>query len=203
MEGRDRAARFFNTTYVFDPQGEVRGRYDKQYLVPFTEYFPFQIDFLRRQFGRAREFAHGEPGPPLETRAGPAGIAVCNEAMLPEVVSDRVSAGAAYLVNPSNDSWLADEQYSEMQFDVVTVRAIEQRRYLIRASTSGPSAVVDPWGRVRVRSEPLTRSVIVGGVRPRSDRTLYNRVGDAFAFACAAAVALALILGRRGAGRAE
>jgi apolipoprotein N-acyltransferase len=121
----------------------------------------------------------------------------CNEAMLPEVVARRVAAGAEYVVNPSNDSWLADAQYSEMQFDVVTVRAIEQRRYVVRASTSGPSAVIDPYGRVRVRSQPLTRSVIVGGVRPRRDLTLYQRVGDAFACACAAAVAVALFRRRR------
>ena len=197
VEGDGREARYYNTTYLFDSAGEILAYADKEYLVPFTEYFPFRIDFLRRQFGRAREFTRGEPRPPLPTRAGAAGVAVCNEAMLPEVVSARVSDGAEYVVNPSNDSWLADEQYSEMQFDVVTVRAIEQRRYLVRASTSGPSAVVDPWGRVRVRSEPLTRSVIVGTIAPRRERTLYNRLGDTFAFGCAAAVGLALVTGRR------
>jgi len=196
-EGEGRDTRFYNTTWVLDPRGEIRGRYDKEYLVPFTEYFPLRVDFLRRQFGRAREFTHGTPGPPVSTRAGPAGFAVCNEAMLPEVVSRRVSDGAAYLVNPSNDSWLADEQYSEMQFDVVTVRAVEQRRYLVRASTSGPSAVIDPWGRVTVRSEPLTRSVIVGGVRPRTERTLYNRVGDAFGVGCAGVTLVAVLRARR------
>jgi len=196
-EGRGPEARFFNSTYVFGSDGEIRGRYDKQYLLPFSEYFPFRIDFLRRKFGRARQFTRGAPRPPLETRAGAAGIAVCNEAMLPEVVSQRVTAGAAYLVNPSNDSWLADAQYSEMQFDVVSVRAIEQRRYLVRASTSGPSAVIDPWGRVQVRSEPLTRSVLTGEVRPRTDRTLYHRVGDAFAFGCVGVVAVVLVRRRR------
>ncbi|HKJ23967.1 MAG TPA: apolipoprotein N-acyltransferase [Myxococcota bacterium] len=189
-EGRGHDAIYFNSTFVFGPDGEIRGRYDKEYLVPFTEYFPLRVDFLRRQFGRAREFTRGAPGPPLDTIAGPVGVAVCNEAMLPEVVSARVAAGATWLVNPSNDSWLADAQYSEMQFDVVSLRAVEQRRTLVRASTSGPSAVVDPWGRVRVRSAPLERSVIVGEVRPRHGLTLYNRIGDAFAFACVA-VALA------------
>jgi len=186
-EGRGHDRRYFNTTFVFGDDGEIRGRYDKEYLVPFTEYFPLRIDFLRRQFGRAREFTRGAQGPaPLATRVGPAGVAVCNEAMLPEVVSRRVAEGATWLLNPSNDSWLADAQYSEMQFDVVSLRSIEQRRTLVRASTSGPSAVVDPWGRVRVRSEPLARSVVVGEVRPRHGLTLYNRIGDAFAFACVA-----------------
>jgi apolipoprotein N-acyltransferase len=202
-EGEGREARYYNTTYAFDDGGEVRDRYDKEYLVPFTEYFPLRIDFLRRQFGRAREFTRGAADPPpLATRAGPAGVAVCNEAMLPEVVSQRVRDGAAWLVNPSNDSWLADAQYSEMQFDVVTLRSIEQRRTLVRASTSGPSAVVDPWGRVRVRSEPLVRSVIVSEVRSREGLTLYNRWGDAFAFACVV-VAVAAAWRDRGAAHDE
>jgi apolipoprotein N-acyltransferase len=202
-EGDGRDALYFNTTFAFGPDGAIRDRYDKEYLVPFTEYFPLRIDFLRRQFGRAREFTRGAPDPPpLATRAGPAGVAVCNEAMLPEVVARRVAAGATWLLNPSNDSWLADAQYSEMQFDVVSLRAVEQRRTLVRASTSGPSAVVDPWGRVRVRSEPLTRSVIVGEVRPRRGLTLYNRIGDAFAFACVA-VAVAAAWRDRSAAPAE
>lgn len=196
-EGEGRSFRYFNTTYAFSPDGEIQSRYDKQYLVPFTEYFPFRIDLIRRQFGRAREFSAGAPGPPLETRAGPAGTVVCNEVMLPEVVSQRVVDGASYLVNPSNDSWLADVQYSEMQFDIVRFRSIEQRRYLVRASTSGPSAVIDPWGRVRVRSEPEQRSVIIGEVRPRTDRTVYSRIGDGFAFGCVGLVLLMVVRSRR------
>ena len=187
-EGEGRSFRYFNTTYAFSPDGEIQSRYDKQYLVPFTEYFPFRIDLIRRQFGRAREFSPGAEAPPLATRAGPAGTVVCNEVMLPEIVSQRVAEGASYLVNPSNDSWLADVQYSEMQFDIVRFRSVEQRRYLVRASTSGPSAVIDPWGRVRVRSAPEQRSVIIGEVRSRTDRTVYSRIGDGFAFACVVVV---------------
>src|SRR5262245_6116385 len=88
--------------------------------------------------------------------------------MLPEVAGRRVAEGAAYLVKPSNDTWLDDQMYSNLQFDIVATRAIEQRRYLVRASTSGPSAIVDPWGRVQARTEPLTR-------RPRRDRAAGHR----------------------------
>jgi apolipoprotein N-acyltransferase len=119
----------------------------------------------------------------------------CNEAMLPEIVADRVARGAEYLVNPANDSWLADRRYSEMQLDIVTLRAIEQGRWLVRASTSGPSTTIDPFGRVTARSEPLSRDVILGSVAPRRAITVYGRVGDLFGFACAGAAAIALVAG--------
>jgi len=76
---------------------------------------------------------------------------------------------------------------------IASLRAVEQRRYLVRAATSGPSAVVDPWGRRLVMTQALTRQILLGHVRPLRERTLYSRVGDLFAFGCAGAVAIALL----------
>jgi apolipoprotein N-acyltransferase len=201
MNGAD-PPRYLNSVFLLSPDGVALGRYDKQYLVPFAEYFPIAgLDLLRRRFERVRVFTPGREMPPLPTAAGPAGILICNEAMLPEVASQRVAEGAAYLVNPSNDTWLDDQMYSNLQFDIVATRAIEQRRYLVRASTSGPSAIVDPWGRVEARTAPLTSGVLSGIVRPATGRSVYGRIGDAFAMACV--VAVAGVLGVRKARRRE
>jgi apolipoprotein N-acyltransferase len=181
----------WNSIFLVSSEGEILGRYDKQYLVPFTEYFPLGgVDVLRRRFERVRVYTPGPPRPPLPTAAGRAGVLTCNEAMLPEVVGARVAEGAEYLVNPSNDSWLSDRQYSAQQFDIVTMRAVEQRRYLVRASTSGPSAIVDPWGRVQVATAMLAQAVAAGTIRTRSERSAYGRVGDAFGIGCVLVVAV-------------
>jgi apolipoprotein N-acyltransferase len=100
-------------------------------------------------------------------------------------------------VNPSNDTWISDDKYVQQQFDMAIMRAIEQRRYLVRASTAGPSAVIDPWGRVLARVEPLTRGFVLGAIRPVSERSVYGRVGDLFAFLCLAAVAAGVAVARR------
>jgi len=191
---------YTNSIYVLDPGGEVRGRYDKQYLVPFAEYFPLRLDVMRRRFGRIRVFEHGEETAPIPTRAGPAGVLVCNEAMLPEVAAARVARGAAYLVNPSNDTWIGDPQYTEQQLDIARLRAVEQRRYLVRASTAGPSAVIDSLGRVRARTRALERGLALGEVRAVEEISVYGRVGDLFGGLCAGAVATALLLRRPRAG---
>lgn len=187
---------YTNSIYSLAPDGEIRGRYDKQYLVPFAEYFPLRIDVMRRRFGRIRSFEPGRETEPIPTRAGPAGVLVCNEAMLPEVAAERVAQGAVLLVNPSNDTWISDPQYSEQQLDIASLRAIEQRRYLVRASTSGPSAVIDPLGRILARTRPLEPGFALAEVRAVRDVSVYGRVGDLFGGACAAAVAGALALRR-------
>lgn len=191
--GSQDAPRYFNTIFAIDPTRGILGRYDKQYLVPFSEYFPLRrIDLLRRNFERVRFFEHGGPPQLLPTRAGKAGVLTCNEAMLPELAAARVRAGAAFLVNPSNDTWIPDRRFADHLFDISLVRAIEQRRFLVRASTSGPSAIVDPWGRVQARSEPFSRATVRGWIAPRTEMTPYARVGDLFAWVCVAALPLAL-----------
>ena len=183
---------YYNTVFAVDPDGRITGRYDKQYLVPFSEHFPFRVAFLRRRFERVRVFEPGAGDPPLETRAGLAGVLVCNEAMLPEVARRRVLEGAEYLVSPSNDSWIRDPKWAELMFDIVKLRAVEERRFLVRASTSGPSAIVDPWGGVQVQTPPMSREVVLGELRPYRALSPYARVGDLFGFACAASVGLVL-----------
>jgi apolipoprotein N-acyltransferase len=193
----------WNSIFVVSPAGEIVGRYDKQYLVPFTEYFPLGgVDFLRRRFEGVRVYTPGPPRPPLPTVAGRAGVLTCNEAMLPEVAGARVAAGAEYLVNPSNDSWLADTQYSAQQLDIVAMRAVEQRRFLVRVSTSGPSAIVDPWGRVQVTTAMLAQAVAAGTIRPRTGLSVYGRWGDVFGVACAAVALASVWRGRRAADAA-
>ena len=76
--------------------------------------------------------------------------------------------------------------------DVAALRAVETRRYLVRVSTAGPSAVIDPWGRIRAVTEPGSAAVLIGTIHSRSDETPYVRLGDLFSFACALGVGLAL-----------
>ncbi len=183
---------FYNSIFLLGPDGEIRATYDKQRLVPFGERFPFPgLDFLHRRFARVREFTPGAPRPPLPTRGGPAGVTICSEAMFPEIAAERVREGAQYFVDPAHDTWLTPK-FSSQQFDIVRLRTVEQRRYLVRASTSGPSAIVDPYGRVAVRTEFFTRAAVGGTIIPRNDRTPYSRVGDLFAGLCVLASGVAV-----------
>lgn len=191
--GEDEHA-YFNAVFVVNGAGGIEDRYEKEVLLPFSEYFPLErFDFVRRHFERVRVFRPGRRTAPVETRAGRAGVLVCLEALLPEIAAKRVRDGAEFLVSPSNDSWIEDELWAARMLDLVSLRAVEQRRYLVRASTSGPSAIVDPWGRQLTRSGSFRSETLHGRIRARSDLSIYARLGDAFAFLCLACVAAALV----------
>jgi apolipoprotein N-acyltransferase len=189
---------YFNSVYLLSREAEVLDRYDKQYLLPFAEYVPLgSSELMKNLFGRFREFSFGGAGQLLATRIGPAGAMVCNEAVLPGAARRRVRDGATFLVNPSNDSWSRHPNFTGQWFDIVTFRAIEQRRYLVRASTSGPSGIIDPWGRPSATTERFTRGVTAGRIQPRSEISIYGRVGDLFALLCGLALVGALLVPRR------
>jgi apolipoprotein N-acyltransferase len=187
---------YANSIYLVAPDGALGARYDKRYLLPFMEYFPLRLDFARRHFGRVREFSPGAPLPPLPTRAGAAGVLVCNEALLPHMAAERVAEGATYLVNPSNDSWVPDAGFAWQQFDIASFRAVEQRRWLVRVSDSGPSGVVDPMGRVVAHTEALTRDALLAEIAAIAAPSPYGQVGDLFGVACVLAAAIALFVAR-------
>jgi apolipoprotein N-acyltransferase len=187
-----------NAAFLLSGAGQVVAWYDKEHLLPFGEYFPLgSVELLRRRFGHVREFVPGDPIPPLPTAAGRAGVLICNESMFPEIARARVRSDADYLLVLTNDAWLGSAQFARMHFDMAVWRAVEQRRYVVRASTAGPSAIVDPRGRVRAESAIGTDAVGAGAVVPRSDLTPYGQVGDLFAWGCVA-VALAAAFHRRG-----
>lgn len=195
--GADEA--FRNAAYVVGPTGETSLVYEKGQLVPFAEYFPFGgLALLRRQFGSVREFTPGELHAPFDTPLGPAGMMICNEAMLGAEAVARVRAGATWLVTLTNDSWVGRRHYAEIALAMVRLRAVEVRRWLVRASTSGPSAMIDPAGRIvdvlPFDSQGTVRAVLT----PRRDVTLYARIGDAFAWACVAVTLVAALAMGRG-----
>ena len=196
--------RFYNSAFLVGSDGEVAGRYDKRVLMPFAEYYPAWLALLsQRQFGGVREFSEGRPSAPLPTVAGPAAVVTCNEALFPRTVRERVGEGGGFLVNLANDGWLGVHKYSERVIDMVALRSIEHRRFTVRASSSGGSAIIAPSGRVLAASAPFAAEVLRGEIRARADATPYGRWGDWFVALCAVTVAASAarsVLRRRAAG---
>lgn len=157
--------------------GKLAGRYDKLRLVPFAE------DNHRSWFGASSQLPY-EPGNRpqlLQANVARLGVFLCFEAMYPDLVRGFVVQGAEVLVNPSNDDWFSDPAPARHMLDIASVRAIEQRRYLVRPTVTGFSAVIDPQGRAVALSGFGEPAVLTAEIRPSSIQTVYGRWGDVVA----------------------
>jgi apolipoprotein N-acyltransferase len=191
---------YYNSAFLLASDGTIAAHYDKLRLIPFAERFPLlRSDVFLRRFARVREFTPGTPTAPLPTDAGRAGVLICNEALFPAPAAEHARAGAEYLVTLANDAWTSAVQYGETALDFARARAIEQRRYVVRSSTSGPSAIIDVTGRIVTRTAPRTQAVLAGDIRPGEEITPYARFGDWFAGLCLFGAVLGLSLGIRSA----
>jgi apolipoprotein N-acyltransferase len=166
----ERGVRYRNSVYLLH-RGTVGGRYDKMRLLPFAE-------------GTYEAGLHPYS---LRTRPALLGPFICFEAMYPELVRDIVVGGATVLANLSNDAWFGAEAPARQHLDMARLRAVEERRWLLRATTTGISAIVDPTGRVVAAAGVGTPALLEGEVHPSRAATLYQRWGDLVAW-CAIAL---------------
>ena len=178
--------RYHNSVYLVR-DGQLAARYDKHRLVPFAE--DGRLAWLRG--AKAIRYTPGLgdfvlPASPLRI-----GAVLCVESMYPDLVREAVAQGAEALVNLSNDAWFGHPEAARLQLDIATLRAVENRRYLLRAASTGFSAVIDPHGRTLVRSEFDAHQVINAAVRAVHVRTPYQRWGDALAWLVIVGVAAA------------
>ena len=168
--------RYRNSVYLLRG-GTLAGRYDKMRLLPFAEgtYEPGLHPYA------------------LRTRAGLVGAFVCFEAMYPELIRRIAIGGPTLLANLSNDAWFGAEAPARQHLDMARMRAIEERRWLLRATTTGISAIVDPTGRVVAASDFGAPAVLEGEVYPLQTTTPYQRWGDLVAWGAIGLVVLSSI----------
>ncbi|HVM98117.1 MAG TPA: apolipoprotein N-acyltransferase [Candidatus Acidoferrales bacterium] len=199
FENRDPAVpRYFNSAFLVSADGLSATRYDKQHLMPFTEYFPWHtVSFLRRRFENVRTFSPGVEDTELQTRLGRTAVVICFEADFPELVRARMARGAEVLVNLSNDVWLGSGRGQAQHLTMATLRAVENRTWMIRATTTGISAVVDPYGSLVERSPSQAPAILQATVTPMRIQTIYKKFGDVFAYLCVAVSAGAFLALRR------
>ncbi len=156
----DRPDSFYNTALLLSPDGKKIGSYYKNNTVQF--------------------FNDGIPGknfPVFQTQWGKLGIAICYDMDFPHVFRNLVKNGAEILAVPTYDAmwWssLQHQQHSAM----APARAVEYRRWMVRAASSGISQIIDPYGRVQNSLDVGLTGTVLGKIDVRSDLTFYARVG--------------------------
>lgn len=176
----------YNAASVFGADGALVGRYQKVHLVPWGEYIPFQklFSFAHGITRNAGRFTHGWSRPVFRVRGHRYGIFICYESIFADEIRQFALHGAEVLVNISDDGWYGDTSAPWQHLNMARMRAIENRRWLLRDTNTGVTAAIDPYGRL-TQSAPrhvFTSLAVQYGFR--DDLTFYTRYGDVFALLC-------------------
>ena len=175
-----------NSAVLLGPDGGELGRYDKIDLVPFGEYVPPLFFFVNRITQEAGDFVPGDKVKVLPAGPQKLGVFICYEAAFPDLVRQFAAAGADVLVNLTNDGYFGRTPARAQHLLIARMRAVENRRFLVRATNDGLSAIIDPSGKI-VQHLPAFREMaeLVRYANIR-DFTFYTRFGDWFAWGCLA-----------------
>lgn len=180
----------FNSALLSDASGALVGRYDKQYLLAFGEYLPLGSIFpiLYKWSPNSGRFSPGTSFDPLSLGQHQLAVHICYEDVLPAFVNRLFEQGPVdLLVNITNDAWFGNSTEPWIHLALATFRAIEHRRYFVRSTNSGVSAIVDPVGRVREHTDTFVEQAVAGSVSlRRPGRTPYEIYGDLPWWLCSA-----------------
>ncbi|MGD0648855.1 MAG: apolipoprotein N-acyltransferase [Acidobacteriaceae bacterium] len=188
--------KLYNSASFFLPDGTYAGRYDKMHLVPFGEYTPYKpLFFFVGDLLDDLLFIPGTHRSVFSVGDKKYGVFICYESIFGDELRHFALNGAQVLVNISDDGWYGDTSAPWEHLDMARMRAIENHRWVLRATNTGITAVIDPEGRI---TETIPRHIRTSVQVPfgfETDLTLYTRYGDWFAWFCALVTSLFLLLG--------
>jgi apolipoprotein N-acyltransferase len=161
--------------------GAKRGIYRKNHLLPFGEYMPLQplSGWVLDNIGlRLDDFASGGISQPLLEMAGyPVATSICYEDSFGSE-SIRHLDKAAYLVNLTNDAWFGRSLQPHQHLQMARARALETGRYLLRATNTGATAIIDPKGKIIAQAPLFVTTTLTGTIFPMRGLTPYAKLGD-------------------------
>jgi apolipoprotein N-acyltransferase len=195
--GVKRGYDLYNSADYIQPDGSFVGRYDKMHLVPFGEYTPYKRLFffagsLLQDVGL---FDPGKNRTVFPTGGHTYGTFICYESVFGDEMRQYAKMGADVLVNISDDGWYGDTSAAWEHLNMVRMRAIENHRWVLRATNTGVTAAIDPYGRVVSSTPRHMRTSLRARFNYEHDVTFYSAHGDLFAYFCALVTVCGLGLG--------
>ena len=171
----------YNSALIADARGIVQGRYDKQSLVAFSEKMPFGRELpwlydISPNSGRFEQPDSVDAVPFGEHRIA---VTICND----DVATGSTNRAARdprtdLIANLTNDAWFGDTTEPWIHLALAKFRAIEHRRFFVRATNSGVSAFIDPVGRVLAQTSTFNEQTLAQRVAWMRGKTVYERLQD-------------------------
>ena len=183
---RQEGEEYYNSAYLLDRNGKVKGKYNKAHLVPFGEYVPLKkwLPFVGKMVQEVGDFQPGQKGATLDWGKYKLGIQICYEIIFPGLSRAMVQNDASLLVNITNDAWYGRSSMPYQHFSMAIFRALENRRALVRSANTGISGFIDPVGRVIGRTQLFKEAVLSRSLPLLNTKSIYTRVGDLLPLIC-------------------
>lgn len=180
----------YNSILLFTPNSLNVQKYGKIKLVPFGEHVPFveQLpflgDFIKWEVGIS-SWNVGREQTVFnfnETRKFPlkVGGVICIESIYPDFIAGFVQHGANLIVVVTNDSWYGHSSGPYQHKEISVLRAVENRKSVVRTANGGVSCIIDPLGRTISSTKLFTRDVLVGDAVIQEGMTIYSRFPSVF-----------------------
>ena len=99
---------------------------------------------------------------------------VCYESIFPIFVTSFVKRGAEFLAVVTNDSWYGNSSGPRQHRDFAIMRAVENRRTVVRCANGGISCIINPLGEIETQTDMFTKAVLVGNVGLHNETTFYT-----------------------------
>ena len=179
-------ADMYNSALFVGLNGAVQGRYDKIHLVPWGEYIPYKtfFSFAKNLTQAAGDMTHGWRRMVFNSQGHTFGVFICYEEIFGDEIRQFVKNGAEVLVNLSNDGWYGDTCAPWQTLNMSRMRAVENRRWLLRDTNTGLTTIIDPYGRLTASVPRHALIALAGKFGYRTDLTFYTVHGDVFAYLC-------------------
>jgi apolipoprotein N-acyltransferase len=186
---------YYNTALCLKPDLS-QNQYHKIHLVPFGEYTPYKkiFSFISRVTHAIGDITPGDQFVLHDFKGNRFGSPICYEIIFPDLVRKFAKNGASFLVQITNDGWYGRSSAPYQHFAMAVLRSVENRRYLLRAATTGISGIIDPYGRILARSELMTQTFFYDTITPLHKNTVYTRYGDVLPYVSLTLMIFFLIL---------
>ena len=140
----------------------LQAHYDKMHLVPFGEYVPYKefFFFAKNLLNEVGMFEPGKERTVFTTGGHTYGIFICYESIFGDEIRHLTQQGADVLINISNDGWYGNTSAAWQHLNMVRMRAIENHRWILRATNTGVTAAINPYGRVTAAAPRHQRTSI-------------------------------------------
>ena len=197
--GADRKLQIYNSASVVAADGRFAGRYDKIHLVPFGEFVPFRraLFFIHQIAQNMTDMSTGTERKVFTIGGHRYGVFICYESVFGDEIRQFSRNGAEVLVNISDDGWYGDTSAPWQHLNMARMRAIENRRWILRDTNNGITASIDPYGTVRQSIPRHQVNSLAAGYGFNSELTFYTVHGDWLAWICAIlSLALVAVAGR-------